>query len=53
MQRRFLRETANWREDNGEKTIKIGAEIPFTRYFYEYKEPLSSEELLDTFKTLE
>lgn len=46
-------ETATWDEDNGEKTIKIGAEIPFTRYFYEYKEPTPSEELLAKFQELE
>lgn len=45
--------TATWDEDNGEKTIKIGAEIPFTRYFYEYKEPTPSEELLAKFQELE
>lgn len=46
-------ETATWDEDNGEKTIKIGAEIPFTRYFYEYKEPTPSEELLTKFQEIE
>ena len=46
-------ETATWDEDNGEKTIKIGAEIPFTRYFYEYKEPTPSEELFAKFQELE
>lgn len=46
-------ETATWDEDNGEKTIRIGAEIPFTRYFYEYKEPTPSEELLAKFQELE
>lgn len=46
-------ETATWDEDNGEKTIKIGAEIPFTRYFYEYKEPTPSKELLAKFQELE
>lgn len=46
-------ENATWDEDNGEKTIKIGAEIPFTRYFYEYKEPTPSEELLAKFQELE
>lgn len=46
-------ETATWDEDNGEKTIKIGAEIPFTRCFYEYKEPTPSEELLAKFQKLE
>ena len=46
-------ETATCDEDYSEKTIKIGAEIPFTRYFYEYKEPQSSEELLAKFQGLE
>ena len=32
---------------------KIGAEIPFTRYFYEYQEPKSSEELEKEFLELE
>lgn len=33
--------------------IKTGAEIPFTRYFYKYKKPLSSEELETRFMELE
>lgn len=33
--------------------IKTGAEIPFTRYFYKYKKPLSTEELETRFKELE
>lgn len=33
--------------------IKTGAEIPFTRYFYKYKKPLSSEELEARFMELE
>ena len=33
--------------------IKVGAEIPFTRYFYVYKEPESSGDLLNKFKELE
>ena len=33
--------------------IKIGAEIPFTRYFYKYEEPRPSEELLKEFFVLE
>ena len=38
---------AFWEENLGAKkpVIKIGAEIPFTRYFYKYKEPESSENL--------
>ncbi len=46
-------EIATWEEDDGEKIIKIGAEIPFTRYFYEYKELEPSEELLAKFHELE
>ena len=33
--------------------IKIGAEIPFTRYFYKYTEPEKSEVLEEKFLTLE
>lgn len=33
--------------------IKIGAEIPFTRYFYEYADPIPSEELAKRFSTIE
>ncbi len=33
--------------------IKIGAEIPFTRYFYKYSEPTPSEQLKDKFLQLE
>ena len=33
--------------------IKTGAEIPFTRYFYKYQEPQSSEELAKKFIELE
>lgn len=38
---------AFWEENLGAKkpVIKIGAEIPFTRYFYKYKEPENSENL--------
>ena len=32
---------------------KLGAEIPFTRYFYEYQEPERSEDLLKKFFELE
>ena len=35
------------------KKVKIGAEIPFTRYFYKYQEPTPSEDLLKKFKELE
>ncbi len=33
--------------------IKIGAEIPFTRYFYKYTEPVASEQLAEQFQSLE
>lgn len=39
---------------NGKKpVIKTGAEIPFTRYFYKYEQPTSSEELAARFTELE
>ena len=33
--------------------IKTGAEIPFTRYFYEYKELEKAEDLLKEFMNIE
>ena len=33
--------------------IKTGAEIPFTRHFYKYSKPRSSEELANEFNELE
>ena len=33
--------------------IKTGAEIPFTRYFYKYQQPVASEELEAKFMELE
>ena len=33
--------------------IKTGAEIPFTRYFYKYQQPVPSEELKEKFMELE
>ena len=33
--------------------IKVGAEIPFTRYFYKYLEPQPTEDLATEFQTLE
>ena len=33
--------------------IKTGAEIPFTRYFYEYKEPEKSDNLEKQFLEIE
>jgi len=44
---------ASFDDDRGNKNIKIGAEIPFTRYFYKYQKPISSEKLLADFKELE
>jgi type I restriction enzyme M protein len=32
---------------------KIGAEFPFTRYFYEYKEPEKADALLERFMEME
>ncbi|MDE6058844.1 MAG: type I restriction-modification system subunit M [Clostridia bacterium] len=44
-----------WEENLGVKkpVIKIGAEIPFTRYFYKYQQPQPSEELATKFMELE
>lgn len=44
-----------WEENLGAKKpmIKIGAEIPFTRYFYKYTQPEKSEVLEKKFLTLE
>lgn len=46
---------AFFEEDLGKKNpvIKTGAEIPFTRYFYKYQAPKSSEELEKKFNELE
>lgn len=48
---------AQWffEEDFSKKNpvIKTGAEIPFTRYFYQYQQPKPSEELKQTFLELE
>ena len=44
---------ASFEQDIGEKTIKIGAEIPFTKYFYKYQQPTPSEELLARFIELD
>ena len=46
---------AFWEENLGAKkpVIKIGAEIPFTRYFYKYKEPENSENLEKQFIEIE
>ncbi len=44
-----------WEEDLGAKkpVIKTGAEIPFTRYFYKYQKPESSEVLAQRFSEIE
>lgn len=44
-----------WEENLSAKKpiIKIGAEIPFTRYFYKYQQPENSEELKKKFLELE
>ncbi len=46
---------AFWEENLATKnpTIKVGAEIPFVRYFYKYKKFESSEKLKDKFCELE
>ena len=44
-----------WEENVGAKkpVIKTGAEIPFTRYFYQYQQPEASEVLAERFNELE
>lgn len=44
-----------WEEDltKAKPVIKVGAEIPFTRYFYKYQQPTPSEELEARFIELE
>ena len=44
-----------WEENMGAKkpVIKTGAEIPFTRYFYKYQQPIPSKELMTKFAALE
>lgn len=44
---------AKWFDEEDDKHVKTGAEIPFTRYFYKYEEPESSDELLEEFDALE
>ena len=46
-------QNASFMDDRGQKIIKIGAEIPFTRYFYKYQQPTPSEELLAKFIELD
>ena len=44
-----------WEENLSAKNpvIKVGAEIPFTRYFYKYQQPTPSDELEIRFNSLE
>lgn len=44
-----------WEENLGAKkpVIKVGAEIPFTRYFYKYQQPEASDVLAERFIALE
>ncbi len=46
-------EFASFEDDQGQKVIKIGAEIPFNRYFYVYQAPASSEEIKKQITILE
>lgn len=49
MQRHFFEEDLSKKNP----VIKTGAEIPFTRYFYKYQAPASSDELAKRFNELE
>lgn len=44
---------AIWVDEETDKAVKTGAEIPFTRYFYQYEQPESSDVLMDRFFELE
>ena len=44
---------AKWFDEETDKVIKTGAEIPFTRYFYKYEAPEPSDKLLAEFNELE
>lgn len=44
---------AKWADEETDKAVKTGAEIPFTRFFYEYEQPESSDVLLKRFFELE
>ena len=44
---------AKFEDDKGQKVIKIGAEIPFTKYFYKYVTPEPTESLIEKFKAIE
>jgi type I restriction enzyme M protein len=44
---------AKWFDEETDMAVKTGAEIPFTRYFYKYEAPKSSDKLLAEFNELE
>lgn len=44
---------AKWFDEEDDKHVKTGAEIPFTRYFYKYVEPEPSDKLLEEYYALE
>ncbi len=44
---------AKYFDEETEKSVKTGAEIPFTRYFYKYEAPEPSDKLLAEFNELE
>ena len=44
---------AIWRDEETDKVVKTGAEIPFTKYFYRYSAPQPAAELLSEFERLE
>ena len=44
---------AKYFDEETEKVVKTGAEIPFTRYFYKYVAPEPADKLLDEFNALE
>ena len=44
---------AKWFDEETENKVKTGAEIPFTRYFYNYEAPEPSDKLLAEFNELE
>lgn len=44
---------AKWFDEESDSVVKTGAEIPFTRFFYKYEVPESSDALLAEFNELE
>ena len=44
---------AKWFDEEDAKSVKTGAEFPFTRYFYQYVPPTPADELLARFMELE